>query len=336
MTRLLKTIATALLSLSLLAALAAYWGWQQVQEFADAPLSLDSPIELKVERGTSAKALGRQLVAQKLLADNWQYPWLLRLQPELGAIRSGLYQVEPGTKLRQLLALLVSGKTKVFSVTLVEGLTVKEWQSQLQTAAHLTWVEQPFLKTLQDNGDTSGLPEGKFFPDTYSYHAGDSVLDLLDQSHRKMLQELNSAWAQRAAGLPLKDPYELLILASIIEKETGRADERPLIAAVFVNRLQRKMRLQTDPTVIYGMGERFKGNISRKDLREATPFNTYRIDGLPPTPIAAPGRAALMAAAQPAAVNYLYFVSRNDGSHVFSVSLAEHNRAVNQFQRKAQ
>ncbi|QYJ73848.1 MULTISPECIES: endolytic transglycosylase MltG [Shewanella] len=334
MKRIFIGIVGAIMTLTLLGAVTALWGMKELETFANRPLMLEQSRELELNRGTNARALGKELVEQGLLEPSWHYDWYLRLNPAMAGIRQGLYEITPGDTVKSLLDKLISGKVKDFAITLVEGQTLREWQPKLETAPRLNWEADVFLKVLKANGDDSGLPEGKFFPDTYSYHANQDVEKLLTQSYLKMQQELAAAWQARAPDLPLASAYELLILASIIEKETGKAEERPLIAAVFINRLRKGMRLQTDPTVIYGMGERFNGNITRKDLREDTPFNTYRIQGLPPTPIAAPGREALMAAAQPAQSDYLYFVSRNDGSHVFSRTLAEHNRAVNQFQRK--
>ncbi|BCV58421.1 aminodeoxychorismate lyase [Shewanella algae] len=311
-----------------------FWGYNELNRFAVTELKLDEPRELLLKRGTSFYQLGQELQNQQLLEFDWHWKLWGKLYPQMTAIRSGLYQIEPGDTPVSLLERLVAGDEKTFTLTLVEGKTIREWQAYLQTLAYLKVSDKPFIDVLEAQGDNSGLPEGKFFPDTYQYRAGTELNTLLTQSFIKMQQQLESIWQQRDQSIPLKSPYELLILASIIEKETGLAEERGKIAAVFVNRLKKRMRLQTDPTVIYGMGERFDGNITRKDLREETPFNTYRIFGLPPTPIAAPGREALLAAAHPEAVEYLYFVSRNDGSHVFSRTLAEHNRAVNQYQRK--
>ncbi|MBT1445836.1 endolytic transglycosylase MltG [Shewanella sp. JM162201] len=334
MKRILLALGASVFSLALIGAGVVMWGMNALESYGKTPLNLQQERELDVVKGMNARTLGKELMKEGLLSEGWEFDWFLRLHPEYAGIRQGTYAIAPGDTLVDLFAKLLDGKVKDFSVTLVEGQTVREWSARLKTAARLNWQEDAFLAVLKAEGDSSGLPEGKFFPDTYSYHAGQSVTAMLTQSYRKMQQEIEAAWKARSSDSPLKSPYELLILASIIEKETGKADERPLIASVFINRIRLGMRLQTDPTVIYGMGERFNGNITRKDLQEDTPFNTYRIDGLPPTPIAAPGRAALMAAAVPAKADYLYFVSRNDGSHVFSKTLSEHNRAVNEYQRK--
>lgn len=317
-----------------IAALGGYWGYQTLTQFALSPLKIDTAQELAINRGTSFSQFSQQLRQQNLIEDDgWKLKWLVRLNPELAQIKSGLYEVAPEDTVTSLLEKIVSGREKSFALTLLEGQSVKEWQQLLLTQPKLKFDEGLFTQILLDNGDSSGLAEGKFFPDTYHYRANTSARTLLQESYRKMQAELENAWNNRQEGLPLKSSYELLILASIIEKETGKASERPWISAVFINRLNKGMRLQTDPTVIYGMGERYEGNITRKDLREKTAFNTYRINGLPPTPIAAPSLAAIQAAANPADVDYFYFVSRNDGSHVFSRTLQEHNRAVNKYQR---
>ncbi|GIU47889.1 aminodeoxychorismate lyase [Shewanella sairae] len=302
-------------------------------DYGQQPINVTEAQELTVKRGTTFNQFIAVLESTDLIKDGWKLKWLVRLKPELAHIRSGLYEITPSDNIDSLLAKIVSGKEKSFGVTLLEGQTVKEWRQVLATQDKLVMQADVFQQILLENGDDSGLPEGKFFPDTYHYIAGSSEKALLNKSYLKMQLELDKAWQGRQEGLPLKSAYELLILASIIEKETGKASERPWIAAVFINRLRKGMRLQTDPTVIYGMGDRYNGNITRKDLRETTAFNTYRINGLPPTPIAAPSLAAIKAAAHPADVDYFYFVSRNDGSHVFSKTLTEHNRAVNKYQR---
>lgn len=334
MKKLILIASSTLLTLLTLVCLGAFWGYQTVIEYSQTQLSLSEPKELTVERGTSVNQLAQQLADDGVIQDTWKLKWLLKFRPELAKIRSGLYEISPSQTITDLLNDLIAGKVKTFSLTLVEGKTIVEWEQQLASAPHLQMSPEVFAAVLMAQGDDSGLPEGKFFPDTYHYTAEADVKVLLTQSYKMMEQELAKAWAERAPNLPLKSPYEMLILASIVEKETGQAHERDQIAGVFVNRLNQGMRLQTDPTVIYGMGERYKGNITRKDLVEETPFNTYRIFGLPPTPIAAPSKASLMAVSKPASVSYLYFVSRNDGTHVFSSTLEAHNQAVDVYQRK--
>lgn len=328
-------ILVVLLSISLAVILGgAYWGYQQVLGFGNSQLNVNEQgQELTVTRGMSLIALGNKLHEQGIIKETWPLKVFVKLDPSKAHIRSGLYELSSNMTVNDLLNNLVNGKVKIFSVTLVEGQTIKEWRAQLAKLPHLVVTEQMFDDVLAQHGDDSNLPEGKFFPDTYHYQAEENAKVLLNQGYLEMQANLAKAWQGRAKNLPLKTPYELLILASIIEKETGQAGERDVISAVFINRLRKGMRLQTDPTVIYGMGDKFDGNIRRQDLLTTTPFNTYRIKGLPPTPIAAPGLASLMAAAHPANVDYLYFVSKNDGSHVFSKTLAEHNRAVNKYQR---
>lgn len=334
MKKLILIASSTLLTLLTLACLVGYWGYQTIIDYSQTPLGLTEPKELTIARGTSVSQLALQLEADGVIQTTWKLKWLLRFRPELAKIRTGLYEMSPSQTIIDLLNDLAAGKVKTFSLTLVEGKTITEWEQQLKAAPHLQIPPEVFAAVLIEQGDDSGLPEGKFFPDTYHYTAEADAKVLLTQSHQMMAQELAKAWAERTDGLPLKSPYEMLILASIVEKETGQAHEREQIAGVFINRLNLGMRLQTDPTVIYGMGERFKGNITRKDLVEDTAFNTYRIFGLPPTPIAAPSKASLLAVSKPAKVSYLYFVSRNDGTHVFSSTLEEHNRAVDIYQRK--
>ncbi|QDF75691.1 MULTISPECIES: endolytic transglycosylase MltG [Shewanella] len=333
MRKLIIGVLATLFTLLCVSAVGLYWVYQSVVSYSQTPLKLQQPMEFEVARGTSFSQMALALEQTGAIDELWKLKVLVKLHPELAKIRSGLYQITPNESIIELLEKLNQGRGMVFSVTLIEGQSIKEWRALLKQLPRIQWQEEPFLRVLRNNGDESNLPEGKFYPDTYHYGAGDSVLVILQQSYQKMQQELDKAWQQRDKSIPLKSPYELLIMASIIEKETGKASERPWISAVFTNRLRKGMRLQTDPTVIYGMGDRYQGNITRKDLREQTPFNTYRINGLTPTPIAAPSTASLMAAAQPADVDYLYFVSKNDGSHIFSKTLNEHNRAVDKYQR---
>ncbi|MFV7783563.1 endolytic transglycosylase MltG [Shewanella marisflavi] len=333
MRKLIIGVLATLFTLLCVSAVGLYWVYQSVVSYSQTPLKLQQPMEFEVARGTSFSQMAQALEQTGAIDELWKLKVLVKLHPELAKIRSGLYQITPNESIIELLEKLNQGREMVFSVTLIEGQSIKEWRALLKQLPRIQWQEEPFLHVLRNNGDESNLPEGKFYPDTYHYGAGDSVLVILQQSYQKMQQELDKAWQQRDKSIPLKSPYELLIMASIIEKETGKACERPWISAVFTNRLRKGMRLQTDPTVIYGMGDRYQGNITRKDLREQTPFNTYRINGLTPTPIAAPSTASLMAAAQPADVDYLYFVSKNDGSHIFSKTLNEHNRAVDKYQR---
>ncbi|GGI88792.1 endolytic transglycosylase MltG [Shewanella gelidii] len=328
-----KPVAYFLLCLCLIGTCIGGYIYQSVLAYPQTPLKITQTTEVELTRGTSFNQFFKSLEQQGMISELWKLKILLKLRPDLANIRSGYYEITPNETLSDLLNKLNRGEEKTFSITLVEGLTVKEWLQQLKQAPRLTLNGNPFEKVLLKQQDNSSLPEGKFFPNTFQYRANESAETILTQSYQSMKSQLAEIWRNRAPNLPLKSDYELLILASIIEKETGQAHERPLIASVFINRLRKRMRLQTDPTVIYGIGDKFNGNITRKDLRTPTAFNTYAIKGLPPTPIAAPSRASLLAAAHPAKSEALYFVSRNDGSHIFSNTLKQHNRAVNQYQR---
>ena len=325
------------LTLFFLAALSALgagaWGLWWVNH----PLQLPAPsVDLSVEPGTTPRGIaqavadtGTQVEPQLL------YAWF-RFSGQDRQMRAGSYELERGITPRSLLNVLVRGEEATRSVVLVEG-----WNFR-QLRAALAKAEQLKPETLGESdealmarlGRPSLHPEGRFFPDTYTYSKGSTDFALLQRAMRAMDKKLDAAWSARASNLPLKSADEALILASIVEKETGKANDRPEIAAVFVNRLRAGMPLQTDPTVIYGLGATFDGNLRKKDLQTDTPWNTYTRNGLPPTPIAMPGRAALLATVEPEAGNSLYFVSRGDGTSHFSSSLEEHNRAVNQYQRK--
>lgn len=303
--------------------------------YANHPLPLpQKPFEFTVKQGASLKSLSRQLTDAGLFPEAQSF-WLLgRAMDQATGIQAGTYRVTESLTPLDLLKKLNDGDVVTIAITFVEGITFAEMREHIEGAQQLqiTLKGLSNADVLKKIGATESSPEGLFFPDTYRFSAGTTDLDLLKKSYRMMQQKLAQAWAQREAGLPYKNPYEALIMASIIEKETGRADERPLIGAVFTNRLKIPMRLQTDPTVIYGMGQRFDGNIRRRDLTTDTPYNTYTRDGLPPTPIAMPGWNALLAAVKPAQSDKLYFVAKGDGSHFFSRTLDEHNRAVAKYQ----
>ena len=303
--------------------------------YANNPLPLpQKPFEFTVKQGSSLRGLSRQLTDTGLLPEAQSF-WLLgRTMDQATGIQAGTYRLTESITPLALLKKLNDGDVVTMGLTFVEGITFAEMRAQLESAKELKIT----LKGLSNNdvlkkiGAAESNPEGLFFPDTYRFSAGTTDLELLKKSYRMMQQKLALAWQQRDTGLPYKVPYEALIMASIIEKETGKAEERPLIGSVFTNRLKIPMRLQTDPTVIYGMGQRFDGNIRRRDLTTDTPYNTYTRDGLPPTPIAMPGWGALLAAVKPAQSDKLYFVAKGDGSHFFSRSLDEHNRAVAKYQ----
>lgn len=327
-------IKKTLLLLALLTVLSGvagvYWFYQQIHQ----PLALQENTLLEVSPGRSFISLLQQLEQQQIIRSALPMRIWLRLNPDQAPIRTGEYRLEPPMTLRQLHLKMQQGDVVTYRVTLLEGWTFREFRQALANTAKLEqatadWTEAQIMEAV---GMPDQAAEGWFFPDTYTYHKGMKDLDLLRLANRRMRELLDDVWQNRQDGLPYKTAYEALIMASIIERETGAPHERQDIAGVFVRRLQQGMRLQTDPTVIYGMGERYQGRITRRDLREPTPWNTYTIRGLPPTPIAMPGEAALRASVAPAAGDSLYFVARGDGTHQFSRTLQEHNRAVREFQ----
>ncbi|EAQ97949.1 endolytic transglycosylase MltG [Congregibacter litoralis] len=287
-----------------------------------------------VEPGDSLSRLSRRLADAGVLDHERLFNWAGRFLGADSRIRLGEYRLEPGVTPASLLAQLQSGDTVRYLVTLPEGITLGEALKLLADSKGIKPVlEGPQDSRLLDLVAPATLTEGYFLPETYQYERGDSDFDILHEAHRMMEEALVEVWGQRQQGLPYRDPYDALIMASIIEKETGLARERAAIGGVFVRRLRSGMRLQTDPTVIYGLGATFEGNLTRKHLSdEKNAYNSYRHKGLPPGPIALPGKAALMAAVNPEAGDALYFVARGDGSHQFSASLKEHEAAVRQFQ----
>jgi UPF0755 protein len=311
---------------------AAGWAYWWVNQ----PLNLPAAsVDLSIEPGTLPRGVAQAVKDAGVdVNPDLLYTWF-RISGEGRRIKAGSYELEAGITPMRLLAKLARGEESLRAVTLVEGWNFRQFRAALAKEETL----KPDTKGLADEAIMSTLgrpaqhPEGRFFPDTYTYAKGSSDVAVLRRAMRAMDKRLAAAWAQRSPQAVVKTPDEALILASIVEKETGKAADRPLIAAVFNNRLRVGMPLQTDPTVIYGMGAAFDGNLRKKDLQADTPWNTYTRAGLPPTPISMPGKASLLAAVQPAASNALYFVSRGDGSSHFSASLDEHNRAVNKYQR---
>ena len=288
-----------------------------------------------VRAGATLKAVARDLEAAGVVRDERLLVALARWEGVDRMIKAGNYEIASGSTLPQLLARLTQGDVTQTGLTILEGATFTEVKRALAQNPRVvkTVLELGDGEVMEKIGATERSAEGWFFPDTYFFSSGSADVVLLRRAHELMRRHLDAAWAHRAPDLPLKTPYEALILASIIEKETGRPADRPLVASVFVNRLRVGMPLQTDPTVIYGMGERFDGNLRRRDLDTDTPYNTYTRAGLPPTPIALPGQASLEAAVNPARTDYLYFVARGDGSSEFSRNLADHSRAVARFQK---
>ena len=304
--------------------------------YLDKPLakSTHEQLLLQVKRGDTARSISARVNQHFARTSNTLDYRLAQFFIGVDRIQAGLYEISPADSWQQFWQKLARGDEKQFKVTLIEGLRFSEWLQQLKQQPYLSaelktdsLSEQlPFLQDYPS-------PEGLFLPETYSYRAHTSDLELLTQAHEALERELEDAWRARNRECPVSTPYELLILASIIEKETGIDGERETVASVFCNRLNNGMRLQSDPTTIYGIDD-FDGNLTRQHLRTKTPYNTYRIDGLPPTPIAMVSAESLAAAAQPAQTDYFYFVADNSGGHVFSKTLEEHNRAVYKYQIK--
>lgn len=327
--RLLIKISLAGLLLIAVAA-GSLWWW------ASQPMLLQSsPLDFRIAAGSSLRSAIVQMREAGISVD----PTLLSLLARAGradtAIKAGSYSINEGATPRQLLDKLLKGKVTQGELTLVEGWTFSQWRARLDRHPDLRHDAAGLSEAqlLERLGIRASSLEGLLFPDTYLFDKQSSDLDLFARAHRAMQRKLDAEWVQRAQGLPYKSPQEALIMASIIEKETGREADRQLVAAVFVNRLRKGMLLQTDPTVIYGLGSRFDGNLRKRDLQSDSPYNTYMRAGLPPTPIAMPGLASLRAALNPAGSDVLYFVARGDGSSEFSRTLDEHNRAVNKYQR---
>ena len=290
--------------------------------------------EIDLKAGSSLRSVGQQLVDQGVLNEPWSFVLMVRLLGAAGSVKAGNYLIERGVTPYELYVILTRGSTSQASITFIEGWNFRQMREALnknESIRHMTmaYTDQQILAEI---GARETHPEGLFFPDTYYFSRGASDLDVLKRAYQTMHTKLEKAWQGRESGLPYDSAYEALIMASIVEKETGKASERPQIAGVFLNRLRIGMRLQTDPTVIYGMGERFDGNLRKVDLMADTRYNTYTRAGLPPTPIAMPSLAAIEAALHPAKTKALYFVGKGDGSHAFSNSLAEHNRAVVKYQ----
>jgi len=312
-----------------------YIGATSLKSYLDTPLNLQAEERIEVPAGMSLTRLANQLSAQGLLTLPQLFTVYARLTDQTD-IRVGEYQLDVGINPRQLLDLLISGKVVHYQLTFPEGLSFREWRLILAEQPKLT-KKLPDLtvqELLQQLAIDIEHPEGWFFPDTYLYSSGDSDSDILLQAHKRMREILAEEWKSKSENLPFSTPYEALILASIVEKETGVGSERGEIAGVFVRRLNKGMRLQTDPTVIYGLGDKYQGNITRRHLKQPSAYNTYVINGLPPTPIAMPGQDAIHAALHPVKGKSLYFVAKGDGSHYFSATLKEHVQAIKRYQLK--
>ena len=339
----MKKFFVFLLILLLILGGVGFWGYQKLTEFVHTPVNVTQDQLLTIERGTTGSKLAALLEQEKILDHADLLPWLLKLQPQLNKVKAGTYSLTGVKTLQDLLDIINSGKEAQFSVKFIEGKTFKEWRKNLENAPHLK-------QTLQGKSDKEimallDIPavakavyewnnmDGWLYPDTYNYTPNSTDLELLKRSTTRLQKALDKAWNERDENLPLADPYQMLILASIVEKETGIASERPQVASVFINRLKANMKLQTDPTVIYGMGESYTGNIRKKDLETITPYNTYMIEGLPPTPIAMVSESALQAVAHPAKTDFYYFVADGSGGHKFTRNLNEHNKAVQEYLR---
>ena len=327
--RVVKRILVLIIVAALAAAGAGYW-WLHQPIVAG-----DKPVELEVEPGMAPRAVAQAVQSAGMQVNGDLLYWWFRLSGQDRKIRAGNYEIPAGTTPQSLLARLVRGEESQRALTIVDGWTFRQVRAALakeDSLKHDSAAMAP-ADIMAALGKPGVAAEGRFYPDTYAFAKGSSDLALLARAMQAMDKRLDVAWSLKPADSPLKTPEDLLTLASIVEKETGKAADRGLVAGVFVNRLRIGMLLQTDPTVIYGLGEKFDGNLRKRDLQTDTPWNTYTRAGLPPTPIAMPGKAALMAAVQPASTKALYFVAKGDGSSHFSESLDEHNRAVNQYQR---
>ena len=330
----MKKMLRVVLLLLLVLVIAAGAGIWKVRQLADSKLLIKEETIFTLEAGTGRVALGEQLYNEKVINRPRVFQWLLRVEPDLSHFKAGTYRFTPTMTVRDMLQLLESGKEAQFPLRLVEGMRLSDYLQQLRDA--------PYIKhNLKDDEyatvakaldfEHADWVEGWFWPDTWMYTANTTDIALLKRAHQKMVRAIDQAWEGRMEGLPYQDKNQMVTMASIIEKETAVASERDKVASVFINRLRIGMRLQTDPTVIYGMGERYNGKLSRADLETPTPYNTYIISGLPPGPIATPGEASLKAAAHPAKTPYLYFVADGKGGHTFNTNLASHNRSVQDY-----
>jgi UPF0755 protein len=305
--------------------------------WAKSPLDTGGkPVEFSIAPGSGVGAAAQQMAKAGVPVNPQLFNILARVTGEAGRIKAGSYELKPNTSPRRLLTQLVRGEFAQEAITIVEGWTFRQMRAAIAAHGRLRHdtVKLSDEELMQKVSSEYKTPEGLFFPDTYLFAKGSSELEIYKKAHQAMMKHLQTAWEGRDPSLPYKTPYEALTMASIIEKETGQKSERNMIAGVFVNRLRTGMMLQTDPTVIYGMGERYVGDIRKKDLQTDTPYNTYMRAGLPPTPIALPGIQSLHAALAPAKTEALYFVARGDGTSQFSDNLNDHNRAVNQYQRR--
>ena len=324
-----------ILIIIILSALVGLFASNWLQDAKKSVVSDEARI-IKVDKGASMRGFAEDIVTDGILEEKWSFLFWAHYRDLASSLKAGEYLLPAGATMGDLLQLVTSGKVIDYPVTFIEGWNFKQLREALSKQENLRQLadkldDQAVMKAIGAEGIH---PEGRFYPDTYHYTATMSDIDILRQSYGKMARFLKQEWENRQQGLPLENQEQALILASIIEKETGATEERPLIAGVFINRLRKGMRLQTDPTVIYGMGDAYKGNIRKKDLLKDTPYNTYTRSGLPPTPIAMPGGDAIHSALHPAETKALYFVAKGNGEHKFSSTLTEHNEAVIKYQLK--
>ncbi|MGZ3237300.1 MAG: endolytic transglycosylase MltG [Burkholderiaceae bacterium] len=326
----LKKVFALLIVLALVfAGFVVYWAQQPI-------IPQEQPgIDFSIKPGSPVKSAAQQIAAAGVPMNSQLFVLLARMSGKSAKMKAGNYVLKPGATPLHLIYQLVRGEFAQESISIIEGWTFKQMREEVNSHPALKhdtaqMSDQELLARITADFKS---PEGLFFPDTYMFATGASDLQIYKQAHAVLMKRLNESWAARNPSLPYKTSYEALTMASIVEKETGQSSERNMVAAVFVNRLKLGMLLQTDPTVIYGMGDKYKGKIHKSDLERDTPYNTYTRAGLPPTPIALPGAAALAATLNPATADVLYFVARKDGSSEFSSNLSDHNRAVNKYQR---
>ena len=320
----------------LLVSITLVWLWNEYNIALTAPVVLEKSRIIEIKKGDSFNRITNKLLDQQIAIKPIWFKLMAYKNKVTNKLKAGEYELKAGLSMPEVLVVFVEGKPRQYSITFPEGWSFKQILEAIQNNPHIdkTFESIDYQSIMTELGVSDKHPEGLFFPDTYFFDKNTTDIALLKTAYNKMQLVLNKEWNNKEAGLPLNNAYQALILASIVEKETGAAVERPQIAGVFTRRLKKGMLLQTDPTVIYGMGDSYKGNIRYKDLRHPTPYNTYVIKGLPPTPIAMPGEEAIRAVLHPAKGKSLYFVARGDGSHVFSSTLRAHNNAVNKYQRK--
>jgi len=323
--------------LVLLMSLVSVWLWNEYNQALASPV-INQSIVFEIKKGDSFKRISNKLIEQQVAINPLLFKLIAYKEKVINKLKAGEYELKPGLTMPEILAIFVTGKSRQYSITFPEGWSFKQILAEIEKNPYLekTLGSMDFQSIMAKLGSEYKHPEGLFFPDTYFFNKKTTDFSILKTAHNKMKRILEKEWENKQKGIPIESPYQALILASIVEKETGAAVERAQIAGVFSRRLQKGMLLQTDPTVIYGMGDRYKGNIRYKDLRQRTAYNTYVIKGLPPTPIAMPGQQAIHAALHPADGKSLYFVAKGKGAgtHVFSATLREHNNAVNKYQRR--